>query len=262
MPVARLFNLLFIFFLCFACFLFGWAFAVFVLPGQPVKSNLQTVKTSTKEHVPENSQKTSPFFKDLRDNLLILFDPYKMDSTIKKHSLLEKSDSYIKKAKPIQVKAPLTPSVDHKTSFNPNKEKKAEDPSLKPLSLLNSNSLEAETKTKDQKINKKLQKVQEDFDKKNREQLMKIASVQDFFSTDGKFSFLVNGFSEKKKALKYIQDMKKTYPLWSFLIKAHKDHISVYLGPFSSKKKALEFKKSLSHSQPFSSLDFLEEISL
>ena len=73
---------------------------------------------------------------------------------------------------------------------------------------------------------------------------------------------MVNVFSSQEKVSKYVNQMKKQYPMWSFLIKAHKDHIRVYVGPFPSKKLAEEFKKALPRPSPFSSLDFLEEVSL
>ena len=91
---------------------------------------------------------------------------------------------------------------------------------------------------------------------------MLIETNQKFFKTNGKFSFMVNVFSDQDKAFNFIKEMKKQYPLWSFLLKIQKDHIRVYLGPFPSKELAEEFKKSIPHPTPFSSLEFLEEVSL
>ena len=44
--MSRLYNLLFIFFLCFSCFLAGWLTAIYILPGNLSQKNLQELKTN------------------------------------------------------------------------------------------------------------------------------------------------------------------------------------------------------------------------
>ena len=103
--------------------------------------------------------------------------------------------------------------------------------------------------------------AQAKYDKANREQLSAILESQNNFTMKGRFGFLINIFSNEEEAEEYVKKMKADYPLLSFLIKIHSNHIRIYLGPISSKEKALEFRKKIPQPQPFS-LDFLEEVSL
>lgn len=277
-------NLLFIFFLCFSCFLAGWLTAVYILPGnlsqrvsQTLKTDLQSVDKEDslnpreKKRLEEKSEEkelkktTAPlsFLKEMMDNLKVLFDPYKMDSVLKENThLKENNRSYIKNKTQTQIplktphQAVLKSQSKEKSSQDLNKQGK----SLGPL-LLESNTLEPPPTAEKSQEMEDLKKLQLAYDEKNKEQLLQILKDQKFFSLEGKFSFLINVFSERDKALDYIKDMKDKYPLWSFLIKVHKDHVRIYLGPFQSRERALEFKAQIPPPSPFS-LDFLEEVSL
>lgn len=279
--MSRLYNLLFVFCLCFSCFLAGWLTAIYILPGNLSQKNLQELKMnvqnteqtdssldSNEQNPPiKISEKKSgdtaiPFFEEMKNNIMLLFDPYKIDSVVKKHTHLEKEgnpNSPFKKKThtqiPLKIQQPArVNNIKPSQNFNkPEKPAKPASPELAPP--------ENHPQTQQEKETEGLQKLQAKYDEKNREQLLQILEGQKFFTLAGKFSFLVNVFSEEEKALKYVKNMKKQYPLWSFLIKAHKDHIRIYLGPFESKEKALEFKKIIPPPTPFSQ-DFLEEASL
>ena len=276
----RFYSLAFVFFLCFSSFLAGWLVSVFIPPGnlspidqEPSKASSQSIKPAhaslrsnaknlSEKQAEKEVQQNVPFFEEMRNNIMILFDPYKMDSLVKQHTYLEKKGSFIKNRNHTQIPFKIQPSDptasnDPKPKYpfqNFNKLKRWPLPSLE-----ESPSLEALPKTKEDKDRSTLQKLQTEYDKKNRDQLSQIFNDQKFFTADGQFSFLVKVFSKQDKALDYVQDMKKKYPLWSFLIKAHKDHIRIYLGPFPSKEKALAFKEAIPF--PFSPV-FLEEVSL
>ncbi len=238
-------SVLFVFLLCFVSFLLGWGTAVFVIPGGMAKKT--DLKASSlvpgRENLPPSKEGKNPaFFTEMKDNILFLFDPYKMDSFIKGTSSIKGENSPFK-PRPVKL-APIK-------NLPPPQKKMDPAPAVLNPSLPPPEKME----------NFEWQKLQEEYDKKNRAQLIKIAGNQKFFTIDGKFSFLIDVFSEQEKALDYIQEMKKFYPLWSFLIKAHSGHVRVYLGPFPSKQKALEFKKSIPEPSPFSQI-FLEEVSL
>ena len=242
-----------VFALSFICFLLGWLFAVFVLPGQKQQS-LSKKNTVEPTVVAEPSKmQEEPILEEIKNNILLLFDPYKIDNMVKKNTKLEEKSSFIKKTKD-SIKIKKTPSSSL-SKWDNTKRKKAkqmkEDLELiyEPINLTTP-------------INSELEKIQERYDKKNQEQLALIKEEQKYFKSEGKYSFMINIFSDQDKAFTYIKKMKKEYPMWSFLIKAHKDHVRVYLGPFPSKELAEEFKKSLPNPSPFPSLDFLKEISL
>lgn len=268
-------SLIFIFLLCFGSFLAGWLTAVFILPRSLPPAELSgtdpetmelskalEIPSSPKEQEtkpPTDTEKSLPFFEEMKDNIILLFNPYKMDSLIKKNTYLDKNtDGPIKtqKAKAISLKVPSFDKKNKNSTPKSNIQKPSSYSSLQKLVPLGSRPKKAEDR--EESVLKKLQK---EYDKKNREQFAKIPKDQQFFLINGKFSFLVNVFSEQKPALTYIQSIKEIYPMWSFFIKAYKDHIRVYLGPFASKEKAMEFKKSAP--QPLSfTMDFLEEVSL
>ena len=276
----RFYSLAFVFFLCFSSFLAGWLVSVLTSPRNPSQIEQEPLKASSQSIKPVSSslrsnaknlsekyaekevQQNVPFFEEMRNNIMILFDPYKMDSLVKQHTYLEKKGSFIKNRNHTQIPFKIQPSAQ--TASDDSKPKgpfqNFNKPKKWPLpSLQESTSLEALPKTKEDKGRSTLQKLQEEYDKKNHNQLSQIFKDQKFFTIDGQFSFLVKVFSDQEKALDYVQDMKKKHPLWSFLIKAHKDHIRIYLGPFPSKEKALEFKAAIPF--PFSPV-FLEEVSL
>lgn len=275
-------SLGYVFFLCFGSFLAGWLTALFILPGKkgleggpPAKiqhkKNLSVYKS---DHMPNHTAESStvaeiPFFEELRDNIMLLFDPYKMDSLMRKNTFLEdqggpiKDHSVQKQGRPpVILKKQRTEKGEWSGEQLKNppqtfyRDERASLPSIPepvpdeaPLAEGNEIALSP------------LKKLQQEYDKKNREQFARLSSGKKVFSVDGKFSFLVNVFSEQDEAMEFFSKMKSQYPSWSFFLKVHKDHIRVYLGPFSSKEKAMEFKKSQPHPLPFSQ-DFLEEVSL
>lgn len=283
------YNLSLIFLLCFSCFLAGWLTAVYVLPGNLSQRNLQELKmgfqtgNQADTFLPSNENNLSteelekkttdigkvkkelPFFEEMKNNILLLLDPYKIDSVVKKNTHLEQKDNFYIKDKtrtqiPLKIQQPLSTVPKDQNNKNPSQDFNKQEGLSDPL-LQESAPTESPSKIKEQKEIETLQKLQAKYDEKNREQLFQILEDQKFFIMEGKFSFLANVFSDQEKALNYVKDMKEKYPLWSFLIKAHKDHTRIYLGPFESKEKALEFKKMIPSPSPFS-MDFLEEVSL
>ncbi len=292
MTGRKFYSLLFIFFLCSCCFLAGWLTAVYILPGALFQADSQkfdihgqpgnqpnSLVKSSKGHLSETGLKENetgkkiiPFFEEMRSNILLLFDPYRMDSTMKKNTYFEKKEaSFIKngadKQIPIKIQEPVQ-SVVKKEAVLKNGSNKDSHHSLQVQTdekkMDNGDSSlsgKASSETKKDEETLALQKLQEGYDKKNREQLVKIVGNQKFFTMDGKFSFLINVFFEQDKALDYVKDMKSKHPLWSFLIKGHRDHIRIYLGPFQTKEKALEFKEIIASPSLFSQA-YLEEVSL
>ena len=273
MARMRLFNLLLVFFLCFSSFLLGWTTAVYILPGGLMAKDTSSgdiqadLEKRQKDSVskllkPDNKSKADkdiPFFEEMKKNILILFDPYQMDSALIEGTLLKNQNSYIKK------------SATGVTTKDFENNKKVKDKSYDklarsaaPVALPHDDSLQAGVPfigEKNKEIQLQLKEAKAKYDKRNREQLTAILDSQNIFKMEGKFSFLVNVFSDEEEALSYVKKMKMDYPLWSFLIKVHSDHIRIYLGPIVSRSKALEFKKTIPQPEPFS-LDFLEEISL
>ena len=236
-----------VFTLSFICFLLGWLFAVFILPGQKQQSLSKTNTTKPIVSVEPSKTQEEPLLEEIKNNILFLFDPYEIDNLVKKNTRLEQKTSFIKKTiDSIQIKK--IPRPYNSSSISPQIKEETE-LIYEPIDSI-------------QPINPKLQQIQKKYDKKNQEQLSLIEQEQKYFKTDGKYSFMINVFSNQDKAFKYISKMKKQYPMWSFLMKAHKDHVRVYLGPFPSKELAQEFKKSLPNPSPFPSLEFLKEITL
>lgn len=272
----RFYSLVLVFSLCFTSFLGGWLTAVFILPG---KKSLQVhspeIKNENKELYTNSSAKDSirqkkiidekktskvPFLKEMKDNIMFLFDPYKMDSIMKKNTYLELKDSPIKKQTDLQIPLKIQATDLKKPTSFQKKNSEKQNTYLRNPFPEEYNSTENYLK-KENSVSSTLQKIQKEYDKKNRKQLMEISGNQKFFKINGNFSFLVNVFSEQTEALNYVKSMKEIYPSWSFLLKAHIDHIRIYLGPFQTKEKALEFQKIIPSPSPFSQL-FLEEVSL
>ena len=175
-----------------------------------------------------------------------------MDYLVKIDTKLGKKSSFIKKPSAVAIKKNREQPFVSSSKFSKETLNRAEKPELSEKPALPS----------PQRLEPKLQTLQKTYDKKNKEQLLLIEKEQKFFKINGKFSFMINVFSEEDKAFEFVKQMKKQYPLWSFLLKIHRDHIRVYLGPFSSKELANEFKNSIPKPHPFSSLEFLEEVSL
>ena len=259
-------QILLIFSFSFISFIFGWLLAFFILPGvtlqekkkqEPPSSALpaKAQALDSSQSTPDSQKSINPaLFKEIKEFIFILFDPYKIDSLNIKNTLLEKKAGFINnntkkiKLKPSEIKADKTKAPSIKPA-----------PHLAKTPVLEKESIPSALLVMDPKI----KKTREEYDRKNREQLSLIEKEQNFFKLDGKFSFLVNVFSEEEKAFKYINKMRRQYPLWSFLLKTDEEgHIHVYLGPFADKEIAFKFKKSLSIPYPFSSLEYLEEIAL
>ena len=247
-------SLILVFSVSFICFLLGWLFAVFVLPGKKTQISTETKQIEeilTAEN-PDKEIEKQALLSELKNNVLILFDPYKIDNFLKKDSKLEKKNSFIKNSTDILLKKNVEKPSAHPSNFQQQKLN-----TIKEIEL--SEKVEFPIS---EKLSLKLQAIQDEYDKKNKEHLLLIEKDQKFFKTTGKFSFMINVFSEQDKAFEFVKEMKQQYPMWSFLLKVHKDHIRVYLGPFPSKELANEFKKSIPQPLPFSSLDFLTEVSL
>lgn len=325
MSMKRKFLFLSVLFgLSFMSFILGWLFAVSVFPGripelslppgggnqfkgfptspqETPSSSIDQKASPNKASQKEAGSKKEPFinsslFKEMRDSVLLLFNPYAIGGLDKKDTILNDSSPYIHKSKKtVQLKADLksvpesdlesdkkslSASLSSSTSPQallkktdsalvsaPNKSKtKLSQPELlrpkKSDSFLKQKISALEASFNSIQFKPFVPKIQQVYDEKNKEQLLSIEKQQDFFKSNGKFSFLVNVFSEEDKALEYIKKIKEEYPLWSFLLKAHGDHIRIYLGPFTSKKSADSFKKGLPVPYPFPSLEYLEEVGL
>lgn len=324
MSMKRKFLFLSVLFgLSFMSFILGWLFAVSVFPGRipelslsPGGENQLKGSPTSPQTAPSSSidQKVSPnkasqkeqsnqkqaggekepfinssLFKEMRNNILLLFNPYAVIGGLdKKDMILNDNSPYIHKSKKtVQLKnlkadlksvpdsdlesnkkslsAPLSSSTSPQAAPNRSKAKLSQPELLQPKK--SNPFFKQKTSALEESFNSIqfkpfVPKIQQVYDEKNKEQLLSIEKQQDFFKSNGKFSFLVNVFSEEDKALEYIKKMKEEYPLWSFLLKAHGDHIRIYLGPFTSKKSADSFKKGLPVPYPFPSLEYLEEVGL
>jgi len=307
MSMKRKFLFLSVLFgLSFMSFILGWLFAVSVFPGRipelslspggdqfkgfptspqtPPSSFIDQKAFPKKANQKEAGSEKEPFinsssFKEMRDNILLLLNPYAIEGLDKKNTILNDSSPYIHKSKKtVQLKtdsdlesdkktlsAPLSNSTSPQATPNKSKAK------LSQLELLQPKKSDPFFKQKISTLGENFNsiqfkpfvpKVQQVYNEKNKEQLLSIEKQQDFFKSNGKFSFLVNVFSEEDKALEYIKKIKEEHPLWSLLLKAHGDHIRIYLGPFASKKLADSFKKELPVPYPFPSLEYLEEVGL
>lgn len=255
-------RFIFVFFLCFFSFLGGWLTAVFIVPGHlSARDSLSESPSSPPKGSQVKKEKSDPFLKEMARHILILFDPYKMDSFMKENTRLKDEDFFIKTEVPQETTENINFSSTEDTNPASKEPEKDVEESVEEEIPPGLTEWELKRIQAEEEISKALKEVQEDYDKKNREQFLKISKTQDFFTLDGKFSFLVNVFSEQEPAFKYVKSMKEIYPSWSFLLKAHRDHVRIYLGPFPSEKKAMQFKESLPLPSPFSQL-FLEEISL
>ncbi|MBC6414932.1 MAG: SPOR domain-containing protein [Bdellovibrionales bacterium] len=245
-----------IFFFSSLSFILGWLLAVFIFPGGIFKNEKNI--TNPPPSKPKLSQKqalNTKLFKDIKENIFLIFDPYKIDTLITKNTLLAQKDSSFNKEK---EKNNL--KVSQKNSPKKIQTKDSKKRIKKPFTRNQTTFFS--TKESARKKAPLIDPLQAGYDEKNKEQLLSIETEQDFFKREGRFSFLINVFSEEKKAFEYIKQMKEKYPLWSFLLKKQEDQIRIYLGPFVSKEQALEFKKILPIPYPFPSLEYLEEVSL
>jgi len=266
-------------------FALGWLFAVSIYPDlrdssrpsfsqdlsdQPeinsqkntANSTSQTNSSLQKEiSKKEDSFINSSLFKSMRDNVMIIFDPYEIDRLTKEDTLLKSKNSYINKDIESKDKEIKTKKKETVVSL-PHKKKPRQKPNLKKDLPTPNPAKQKSPSTQKLKLESFFQEQEKKYNETNKEQLLAIEKQQDFFKSTGKFSFLVNVFSKEEKAIEYIETMKKDYPFWSFLLKSHGDHIRIYLGPFVSREEALKFKKELSFPYPFSSLEYLEEVAL
>ena len=108
---------------------------------------------------------------------------------------------------------------------------------------------------------KEITRKQKKHDAANRKYLLNIPNNK-LFLLKGRYSFLVNVFSDETKALKYVQSLRRQYPLWNFFIKIYGGGIKIYLGPFTTKQKADNFINTIPKEPlPFPNY-FLEKQSL
>ena len=260
---AGFFPLFLVFFLCSSSFIFGWLSAVYIVPGDLKRSqNLPYGKQQallekglTAEDFQSNSQSKIPFFEEMKNNILLLFDPYEMDLALKEGTHLKHKTGYLQSPLPGKWKkgSETTKKKEATPGYSP--------PHFLGREKLSSLQEEAFKGKGGVEFPSHLKEKQDRYDQKNKEQLTAILENQNIFTKQGQFSFLVNVFSEEEEALEYVKKMKRDYPLWSFLIKVKSDHIRIYLGPIASKEKALKFKNTLPQPLPFS-LDFLEKMPL
>ena len=268
-------NLFFVFFICINCFLTGWMAAVYILPGYGLESTTSTTKVktdlflnsqnirdteSTTTHLhgsknrknPEKKRELSLLVEEMRNNIMTLFDPYKLDSLWTNQNHFKKNSSKLKTntglSPPLQATNQQKPKYQIlKLKSSPGKPKKIQPIPSNPSETSKKDSqttlLNPEEAPPPTEKTKALQKLRDKYDKQNREQLLKIVKEQDYFSLEGKFGYLINAFSEHEAASSYVAKMKEQHPLWSFLIKIHEDHIRIYLGPFQTREKAVKFKK-------------------
>ena len=82
-----------------------------IKPEKDFKSSLHigsdpSSQADTKLNPTSGVDKALPFFEEMKDNILLLFNPYQMDLAIKEGTYLKKENSYIikKSKKPISVK--------------------------------------------------------------------------------------------------------------------------------------------------------------
>lgn len=214
----------FLFVICFAAFLAGWLMRGFYL--SPVEG---------KQPPPEGSA---------------LFDRAGREDSFEPEEALPLEEAKEAEEKAAQaIRPPLLPLAPPAAP----KSEEAERPAgLQPAPA---------AEDTDKKPKEGFEKQQEKYDKMNREQLQLISKDQRFFTPKGRYSFLINAFDDEEKALKYIQGLKKKFPLWSFLIKARPRSLKIYLGPFETEKTAAEFIKSIPEPAPFPGY-FLEKTPL
>jgi len=274
--------LLTLFVFSFMSFALGWFFALSSHPdlnpsldvlGTDTKSNDDSPKdksssqndganssTADSKHSKEPFVKSS-LFKNMKDNVMMLFNPYELDRLSKKNTLLEFKTNIFDKSTALKTK---TPVILPKKPTDKNSPQSTETPSEEKNSVAHPSKNNAidEKQAPSAQLESFITETEKAFDKRNKEQLLSIENQQNFFKSNGKFSFLVNVFSKEEKAIEYVEKMKKEYPLWSFLLKFHGNHIRVYLGPFLSKEEALKFKNEIPIPYPFSSLEHLEDLGL
>ena len=222
------YKLILFFILSFACFVLGF----FVGQNYNVFNDKQTLQNRFSENFNSNVSSTNTWkHKDYEEPKTEILEKFDEESYQKNKEYMERLKK--KLSNDIQI----------------------------PYSNLEKKSLE-DLKKKTIKVKKDIAKKQREYDKKNRQWLLSIAKDQSNFYFNGKYSFLVNIFSDENKAVKYIENIKIRYPLWNFFIKVDKlANIKIYLGPFDTRQRALNFIKTMPHPSPFPN-HFLEEKSL
>ena len=226
------YRLAFIFFICLAAFFAGWIARGFYLP-RDLRQSGKAAEALSKAEI-ETGQNGAP---DLPEKPL-------------------PGGSSEESRRPAESKASgaePSPAGGHPLFFGLRKPDSAESPSAGRPS-----------KPAPRRAEKKpegFEARQADYDAMNREQLLLISGEQRIFALRGQYSFLINAFSREEKALKYIKSLKERFPLWSFLIKAKKQKLKIYIGPFETEKSASEFIKALPDPSPFPGY-FLETMPL
>ena len=123
------------------------------------------------------------------------------------------------------------------------------------------NSVKLQIEKKIQEKQDEVKKQVEKIRKRNKENFLKLTEKETSFSSSGKYSFLINVFSQEKEALAYIKRLKTQFPVWNFFINLDNNiNFRIYLGPFNTKQEAQKFINNLS-SKPFPNY-FLENVGL
>ncbi len=125
------------------------------------------------------------------------------------------------------------------------------------LKVLHESNIRMKKLEQDEEIVNKQKK----HDAMNRKHLLSIPNNKTFI-LKGEYSFLVNVFSEEKKALAYIEKLRRKYPMWNFFLKFHKNGVKIYLGAFETKQKAKKFINTVSKKKLSFPNYFLEKQSL
>jgi len=121
---------------------------------------------------------------------------------------------------------------------------------LKPDSTLKpTTSLETKADKLPSELSQELAQKQKQYDILNRKYLLSLPQNPNFV-LKGAYSFLINVFSKEEEAVKYVDKLKKQYPLWNIFIKMYNGGTKIYLGPFETIKKANRFMDSITK-KPF-----------
>ena len=228
--------LFFVFFISLSSFMAGW-----ILKGKYQVENFKNYQKASQQNLKKQTMETpkqnlkNPAASSDSANSTSSKPKTSLTETIKK---TEKTPDITGTKKQVPVKPPKQ-SLDKANS------------AVEPKKSLSYNAPKPKTE-------KAKQKKYHSF---NNQAFLKIKGRQAFFTSEGKYSFLINVFSQEKPALEHIKNLKNRFPLWSFFIKPDRNHLRVYLGPFQSKKEALDFIKNIPSPTPFPNY-FLEEESI
>ena len=111
---------------------------------------------------------------------------------------------------------------------------------------------------KDVSTSQKATDKQKLYNKKNWQAFSQVKNRQKYFFFNGKYSFLINVFSQEEQALDYLKTSRQAHPEWSFFIVEDKNKFRIYLGPFRTKEQASSFMNQITDPKPFPNY-FLEK---